>query len=99
MPALEDIWQKLDPANKPDIRNKVLGTLADPERNLRTAASMAVAAIAEFDIPTNQWPDLLQILINNAASTDKNIKLASLQTLGYICEVIAPNAVSPENSA
>jgi hypothetical protein len=36
--------------------------LADPERKVRTAVSMAISAIAEFDFPQD-WPGLLEVLV------------------------------------
>jgi hypothetical protein len=50
-PALEGVWASIDSWSKVDIRNKVLGTLADTESNLRNVAALAVAAIAKLDIP------------------------------------------------
>lgn len=48
-----------------------------------------IAAIAAIDIPRNQWPDLIQILLENVTKSNKsNLKQASLQTIGYTCELI-----------
>jgi importin subunit beta-1 len=96
---LNNVWDRVDPEMKVEIRNKILGTLADDEMSLRMAAALAVAAIAELDIPHGQWPDLIDILVKNAASPQKEIKHASLMTLGYICEAIPPSTVSPETSS
>ena len=45
-----------------------------------------MAAIASIEIPRKEWDDLIPNLCTNSKSADTNIKLASLTTLGYICE-------------
>jgi importin subunit beta-1 len=53
-----------------------------------------VAAIAGIEIPRNEWDGLVPNLATNAEHTDYNIRLASLTTLGYICEEIRPEDLS-----
>jgi importin subunit beta-1 len=47
-----------------------------------------VAAIAAIEIPRGEWLELITILCTNATHQEQHIKLASLQTLGCICEEI-----------
>lgn len=52
-------------------------------------AAQVVSAIAAVELPHDQWPDLIELLlgfVNN--STNANLKIATLQTIGYICESI-----------
>lgn len=47
-----------------------------------------IAAIASIEIPAGQWLDVLPMLLA-ALTTDQaveNQKVASLETIGYICE-------------
>ena len=53
-----------------------------------------VAAIASVEIPRKEWETLLPMLCENAEHNDFNIRLASLTTLGYICEEIDPRCIS-----
>ncbi len=64
-------------------------TLASPNLKAGQFASQVVAAIAAVELPQDQWKDLIEILlgfVNNQPNT--NLKIATLQTIGYICETI-----------
>ena len=52
-----------------------------------------VASIASIEIPRNEWNDLLPNLCNNAENNTDHVRLASLTTLGYICEEIDPEFI------
>jgi importin subunit beta-1 len=45
-----------------------------------------LAQIAAIEIPRQEWDELVPNLCQNSTSEDLNIRLASLKTLGYICE-------------
>ena len=49
-----------------------------------------VATIAALDLPHGQWNDLITLLLNNVTSNPSNVNLkrASLETIGFICEEI-----------
>lgn len=55
-----------------------------------------MAAIASIEIPRGQWPDLIPNLCVNAEHTEYNVRLASLMTLGYICEEICPDDINEQ---
>jgi importin subunit beta-1 len=64
-------------------------TLGSPSTKAGGFASQVVAAIAAVELPDNQWPDLIEVLlgfINNPDNT--NLRIATLQTIGFICEAI-----------
>ena len=67
----------------------VLATLASPKTLVRNQIANILAAIASIEIPRKEWDDLIPNLCNNSSSADLNIKLASLTTLGYICEELS----------
>jgi importin subunit beta-1 len=52
------------------------------------SASQAVASVAAIELPQGQWPDLIQTLLSFVSTQDSNVKEASLQTIGFICETI-----------
>lgn len=63
--------------------------LASSNAKAGTVSAQVVAAIAAVELPNNQWPDLIEILlgfVNNDANT--NLKISTLQTIGFICETI-----------
>ena len=79
----------LDPDTKAKIKQDALMTLASPNLKAGQFASQVVAAIAAVELPQDQWKDLIEILlgfVNNQPNT--NLKIATLQTIGYICETI-----------
>lgn len=49
-----------------------------------------IAYIASAEFPTNQWPELIQTLALNVTSPQnpEALKVASLDSIGYICEEI-----------
>jgi importin subunit beta-1 len=71
------------------IKNEALTTLASPSTKAGTFASQVVAAIASVELPNNQWSDLIGILLGLVNNGDNaNLRIAALQTIGYICESI-----------
>lgn len=81
-----DLWVKLDPDFKSMVKEAVLAQLSCPSQNVRTQIANLVATIASIDIPLKQWPELINILCSNATHVELDIKQASLQTLGFVCE-------------
>ncbi|KAG8215304.1 armadillo-type protein [Butyriboletus roseoflavus] len=88
-------WLALDAIAKSKIKQEALVTLASPIVKAGSFAAQVVAAIAAVELPHDQWPDLIELLlgfVNN--STNTNLKIATLQTIGYICESIKPEILS-----
>jgi len=87
------LWVKLVPELKEEIRNNVLRTLASPYKSARKGAAQAVSAIACIELPRNEWDEIIDILATNAQREVLEYKLASLETLGYICEELPINGL------
>ena len=51
-------------------------------------AALDIAKVAAIELPTGQWPDLIQSLLDNMeAETAKSaLRQSTLEALGYICE-------------
>ncbi|RVD87404.1 uncharacterized protein DFL_001640 [Arthrobotrys flagrans] len=79
-------WVNLEPAVKENIRNLGLGALATADRQSVTSAAQFVAAIAAIDLPSGQWDSLMPSLVQNVNTGGDGLKMASLTTIGYICE-------------
>ncbi|KAK6353022.1 karyopherin beta [Orbilia brochopaga] len=79
-------WVNLDAAVKENIRALALGTLASGDRQSASSAAQFVAAIAAIDLPLSQWDALMPALVQNVNTGGENLKMASLTTIGYICE-------------
>ena len=80
-----------------NIKEALLTMLANQDTTVIKAAATCVAAIAVIEIPTGQWNDILPLLSENSNSDDINVRLASLQTLGFICEDINPECLGQDN--
>lgn len=63
--------------------------LGSPNLKAGGVAAQVVAAIAAVELPVNHWPELIEVLlgfVNNQDNT--NLKIATLQAIGFICETI-----------
>ncbi len=88
------MWVSLPAETKVALRNLALNTLASNFKNARKGASQAVAAIAALELPRKEWHEVLTILSTHAQGTNPLFKIASLETLGYICEELDKSALS-----
>lgn len=70
--------------------------LANTDFTIIKAAATCVAAICVIELPKGMWNGVLELLQNNANSDDLNVRLASVLTLGFICEDIDPKYLSAE---
>jgi len=86
----DNYWINLDSEFKNQIKMAVLATLASPKTLVRNQIANILASIASIEIPRKEWDELIPNLCENSTSDDINIKLASLTTLGYICEELYP---------
>lgn len=55
------------------------------------AASQFIASIAAIELPRNEWPELLQTLVDSVGQGSDILKQASLTTIGFICESEEPD--------
>ncbi|KAJ2914887.1 hypothetical protein MD484_g5519, partial [Candolleomyces efflorescens] len=88
-------WLALGDDVKSKIKQDALLTLGSPSAKAGNFASQVVAAIAAVELPEGQWNDLIEVLlgfINSQQNT--NLKVATLQTIGFICEAIKPEILS-----
>jgi len=47
-----------------------------------------VAAIATVELPNGQWPELVELLLSFMGQSNVNLRVATLQAIGFICESI-----------
>ncbi|GAA6005310.1 karyopherin beta [Rhodotorula paludigena] len=92
-------WKSLDPATRDQLKHDALATLAATERGARNAAGQVIAAIAAIELPAGLWPSLIgQLLALAARNDDPNLRQATLQTIGYICESIKPEILAAQSN-
>ncbi|KAL1688004.1 armadillo-type protein [Schizophyllum commune] len=88
-------WMALSIDQRTKIKQDALLTLASPQQKAGAFAAQVVSAIAAVELPQGQWADLIEVLlgfVNNQANT--NLKIATLQAIGFICESIKPEILS-----
>ncbi|MCJ1424384.1 karyopherin beta [Sticta canariensis] len=84
---LQRRWlQHVDSSAKSVVKDLALKTLASKDARAGQSAGQFVASIAAIEIPKNEWPQLMQILVANVGDGADHLKQASLATIGYICE-------------
>lgn len=74
-------------------------TLNSMNQKSAMSSALVCAAIAEIELPRNEWPTLMTNLMNGVSSENKNFKMASLKTIGYICESIDEEVLSTQANA
>ncbi|KAM6493384.1 Armadillo-type fold [Amanita muscaria] len=88
-------WLQLNVDAKAKIKQESLITLGSASQKAGNFASQVVAAIAAVELPQGQWQDLIEVLLRLVNTSDNvNLKIATLQTIGYICEVIKPEILA-----
>ncbi|KAJ6598685.1 armadillo-type protein [Mycena sp. CBHHK59/15] len=88
-------WMNLSTDAKAKIKQDALMTLASSSQKAGAFASQVVAAIAAVELPLGHWGDLIEILlgfVNTQANV--NLRIATLQTIGFICESIKPEILT-----
>ncbi|KAI1456773.1 ARM repeat-containing protein [Annulohypoxylon moriforme] len=84
---LQAKWlQQTDQDTKTRVKELAVQTLASDNAQAGQAAAQVIASIAAIELPRNQWPDLLQVLVQNVSTGAPHQKQASLTCIGYICE-------------
>ncbi|KAM4068688.1 hypothetical protein ACB094_12G032000 [Castanea mollissima] len=89
-------WVTLDSAVKAQIRTCLLQTLSSAVSDARSTASQVIAKIAGIELPQKQWPELIVSLLSNIHQQAANVRQATLETLGYLCEEVSPNVVDQD---
>ncbi|KAI4866648.1 ARM repeat-containing protein [Hypoxylon rubiginosum] len=84
---LQAKWlQQTDQETKTRVKELAIQTLSSSNSQAGQAAAQVIASIASIELPRNQWPDLLQVLVQNVSAGEPHQKQASLTCIGYICE-------------
>lgn len=92
-------WQNLPPQSKQQIKDATLNTLSTNDGKAGQSAAQFMAAIAAIELPTGQWPELMDRLVSNVNQGNAaHVKQASLQAIGYICETVDPEVLAGQSN-
>lgn len=89
-------WLSLDVVVKEQIKTCLLKTLSSPISDARSTASQVIAKVAGIELPQKHWPELIVSLLGNIHQVPIHVKQATLETLGYLCEEVSPDAVEQD---
>jgi len=99
--AKEQAWLSIDANLRNEMKSRLFVTLASPNLNAAESAANVISRIAQIELPHQQWNDLAKGLLENVGNPNSppHHKIASLKTLGYICEDIQPEALRDNSDA
>ncbi|XP_074291728.1 importin subunit beta-1-like [Silene latifolia] len=89
-------WLSLDLGLKNQIKAFLLKTLTSHVHDARSTTSQVIAKVAGIELPEKQWPELIASLLANIPQLPPHVKQATLETLGYLCEEVSPDAVEQD---
>ncbi|KAJ1980754.1 hypothetical protein H4R34_002336, partial [Dimargaris verticillata] len=88
-------WSAVPAEFQGQIRQHLLDTVVqDPEAQVRHALARIISAVAQQDLPTNQWPNLLPFLFQLSTSADVGHRETGIYVLYTLFEVIADGDLS-----
>lgn len=92
-------WLSLPQAIRDGVKANCLAALGT-ETTRPASASQCIAYIAVIELPNQLWPDLIKLLTSNATREETNdaVKIASLETIGYICQELKPELLVAESN-
>lgn len=80
-------WLQSVEANaRASIKESALKTLASKDGRAGQSAAQFISSIAAIEIPKNEWPQLMPVLVANVGEGTDHLKQASLATIGFICD-------------
>ncbi|KAJ2775984.1 karyopherin Kap95 [Coemansia nantahalensis] len=91
-------WLQVDDSVRSQVKQGVLVTLGSENCQATTAAAQVIAAITAVELPRGQWVDVITTLLQNVTTTSTSLKIASLQTIGFICESINPDVLTAQSN-
>ena len=95
----QERWRSLPEQTKIHIKERVFKALGK-EIFRPSSAPQCVAYIAIIELPEGQWSGLIQALATNVTTANSNqqLKLASLEAIGYICQDIDQACIQASDS-
>ncbi|KAJ2054940.1 karyopherin Kap95, partial [Coemansia sp. S142-1] len=76
-------WLQVNDGVRSQIKQGALISLGTGNHHVTMTAAQAVAAIIAIELPHGQWQDAITVLLQNVSTNNANLKIASLQTIGY----------------
>ncbi|KAJ2583143.1 karyopherin Kap95, partial [Coemansia sp. RSA 1836] len=91
-------WLQVSDVVRGQIKQGALITLGSENRQATMVAAQSIAAIIAIELPQGQWQDAIAVLLQNISTNNANLKISSLQTIGYVCETIDPEILVTQSN-
>ncbi|CAF1138518.1 unnamed protein product [Adineta steineri] len=97
--ACQERWLRIPDDVRAHVKNNCFNTLGT-ETSKPSQAAQCVGYIACAELPRGQWRDLIERLVANVTTVGRpdNVREASLEALGYICQDIESNVLVPQSN-
>jgi len=81
------------------VKKNLLSTIGT-EAVRPSSAAQCVAYMAVAELPNNQWPELIPVLVANvtAVNSTEMVREATLETIGYICQDIDAEVLATQSN-
>ncbi|CAF4488104.1 unnamed protein product, partial [Rotaria socialis] len=95
----QDRWLSIQENIRDHIKTNCFNALGT-ETTKPSQAAQCVGYIACAELPRAQWQDLIKRLVDNVTTVGRtdNVREASLEALGYICQDIDSNVLEPQSN-
>ncbi|WOO82023.1 Importin subunit beta-1 [Vanrija pseudolonga] len=98
-PALSERWLSLPDDVRNPLKHTLLQSLASAVHQAASVSAQGVAAIAAIELPHGGWPELIGQLLEFVQNQENtHLRVATLQAVGYICEVVQPQFLSARSN-
>lgn len=91
-------WMAMDPALRAQIKDGSLGVLRSNDPVARHTSAQLVAKLGAIELPSKQWPNLLELLLQNVTNGSEGCIHATLECLGYLCDELDENAIDEQDT-
>jgi len=92
----------IDSSSRSKIKSLCLTALRSSCADAAHAAAQVVAKLGSIELPTKEWPELLDDLVKNVSITDVAefdlTKIATLEALGYLCDDLDEDSLESEDT-
>ncbi|GAB9473868.1 Importin subunit beta [Globisporangium polare] len=93
-----EAWMAMDPSLRSQIKDGSLGVLTSNDPVARHTSAQLVAKIGSIELPSKEWPALLETLLANVTTGTEGTIHASLECLGYLCDELEENAIDEQDT-
>jgi hypothetical protein len=82
------LWFSIPEEMRGHIKDALLQLLPSHNSNTLKNASICLAIIGALEVPDGLWDQFLTMMQENSTNEDNHFRLASVQTLGLLCEFL-----------